>query len=115
MAFHIVRVETEAEMRAALQHTEPPEIILADYNLPEFSGPAALQALKATNLDIPFIMLSGAVSGRLRSKSMRDGCDSTSSQRTTSRVSSPPSSAETQRRLLCATNATALGSALYAS
>jgi PAS domain S-box-containing protein len=73
MAFHIVRVQTAAEMRAALQHIEPPEIILADYNLPEFSGPAALQALKATSLDVPFIMLSGAVSEETAVASMRGG------------------------------------------
>jgi PAS domain S-box-containing protein len=73
MAFHIARVQTAAEMFAALDHPEPPEIILADYNLPEFSGPAALQALKASHLDIPFIMLSGAVSEETAVESMRAG------------------------------------------
>jgi PAS domain S-box-containing protein len=73
MAFRIARVQTAAEMHAALRHPEPPEIILADYNLPEFSGRAALQALKATSLDIPFIMLSGAVSEETAVAAMRGG------------------------------------------
>ena len=41
-----------------------PDIILADYNLPMFSGPAALQMLRAEGLDIPFIMMSGCDLGR---------------------------------------------------
>ncbi len=73
MAFRIVRVQTGAEMQSALEHIYPPEIILADYNLPEFSGPAALQALKAARLDIPFIMLSGAVTEETAVDSMRAG------------------------------------------
>jgi signal transduction histidine kinase/CheY-like chemotaxis protein len=73
MAFHIIRVQTAAEMQTALDHIEPPEIILADYNLPEFSGPAALQALKASSHDIPFIMLSGAVSEETAVAAMRGG------------------------------------------
>jgi len=73
MAFDIIRVQTAVEMQRALDHPEPPEIILADYNLPEFSGPAALQALKASHHDIPFIMLSGAVSEETAVAAMRGG------------------------------------------
>jgi PAS domain S-box-containing protein len=67
------RVETAAEMLASLQGANLPDVILADYNLPTFSGPAALQLLKSTTLDIPFIMLSGAVSEDTAVDSMRSG------------------------------------------
>jgi PAS domain S-box-containing protein len=69
----ITRVETEAEMLAALNGAEAPELVLADYNLPNFSGPAALQLLKLSDLDIPFIMLSGGVSEETAVASMRAG------------------------------------------
>jgi nitrogen-specific signal transduction histidine kinase/FixJ family two-component response regulator len=69
----LTRVETESEMLAALDGAELPSIVLADYNLPSFSGPAALHLIKARNLDIPFIMLSGAVSEETAVSSMRAG------------------------------------------
>ena len=69
----INRVETAAEMRALLKSETLPDIILADYNLPDFSGPAALALLKSLRLDIPFIMLSGAVSEETAVSSLRGG------------------------------------------
>ena len=69
----IDRVETAAEMARALKAPELPDIVLADYNLPNFSGPAALQLVKATGFDIPFIMMSGAISEETAVESMRAG------------------------------------------
>jgi len=69
----MVRVETAIDMKAALTPEEPPDIVLADYNLPNFSGPEALQMVKASGMDIPFIMLSGAVSEQTAVDSMRAG------------------------------------------
>jgi PAS domain S-box-containing protein len=69
----ITRVETEADMVVALNEPQLPQLVLADYNLPHFSGPAALQLLRSSNLDIPFIMLSGAVSEETAVSSMRAG------------------------------------------
>jgi PAS domain S-box-containing protein len=73
ITFQIFRVQTATQMERALQHANVADVVLADYNLPEFSGPAALQALKTANLDIPFIMLSGAVSEETAVASMRAG------------------------------------------
>ena len=67
------RVETAAGMTEALTADPLPDIILGDYNLPNFSGPEALAMLKASGLDIPFIMLSGAVSEQTAVDSMRAG------------------------------------------
>jgi PAS domain S-box-containing protein len=69
----VVRVETAAEMLGVLEASALPDVILADYNLPNFSGPEALHLLKSSSLDIPFIMLSGAVSEENAVSSMRAG------------------------------------------
>ena len=54
------RVETAPQMSAALASVDW-EIILADYNMPEFSAPKALELLQETKLDIPFIIVSGGI------------------------------------------------------
>jgi len=54
------RVETAAELQAALQQ-QPWDVILADYNLPQFSAPEALKLLQASKLDLPFIVVSGGI------------------------------------------------------
>ncbi len=69
----VVRVETSAELTEALASGRSFDVVLADYNLPAFSGPAALQMLKASGHDIPFIMMSGAVSEETAVSSMRAG------------------------------------------
>jgi PAS domain S-box-containing protein len=53
------RIETEKEMRAALQ--ENWDIILSDYNLPAFSGLKALQILRESGQDVPIIIVSGII------------------------------------------------------
>ena len=73
VAAGIQRVETAAEMLDALSRPPRPSLILADYNLPHFSGPEALQILKSSGFDIPFIMLSGAMSETTAVESMRAG------------------------------------------
>ncbi len=54
------RVETESEYLWQLQ-AFPPELILADCALPEFSAVQALQLLQRTGLNIPFIVVSGTI------------------------------------------------------
>jgi len=53
------RVETEQDYLSQLDQGY--EIILADYNLPEFDGLRALELLKERGLDIPFIIVSGTI------------------------------------------------------
>jgi DNA-binding NtrC family response regulator len=69
----ITRVETSPAMLEALAGSDTPDVVLADYNLPNFSGPAALQLLRKSGLDIPFLMMSGAVSEETAVESMRAG------------------------------------------
>jgi len=54
------RVETAAQLQAALER-QPWDVIVADYYLPQFDAPAALAVLRGTGLDIPFIVVSGAM------------------------------------------------------
>lgn len=54
------RVETRAKMEEALgRHTW--DIILCDFSLPQFSAMEALATLKASGLDIPFLIVSGTI------------------------------------------------------
>src|SRR5450631_1602518 len=82
----ITRVEQADEMQAALHATHLPDLVLADYNLPTFSGPAALQLLKTARLDLPFIMLSGEVSEETAVSSMRAGAHDYVSKQNLSRL-----------------------------
>lgn len=54
------RVETRHSMLDALTNAEW-DVILCDYAMPRFSAEAALQTLKDSGQDIPFIITSGAV------------------------------------------------------
>lgn len=69
----VTRVETAEQMLKAFDGGSVPDVVLADYNLPEFSGPAALRLLKDLRVDVPFIMLSGAVTEEIAVSSMRAG------------------------------------------
>ena len=48
-------VQTEPEYLTGLE--KAPDIVLADYNVPEFDAPRALRLLNQRELDIPFIVL----------------------------------------------------------
>jgi signal transduction histidine kinase len=53
-------VQDEAAFTQALRK-HPPEIVLADYNLPNWKGMEALRVLRSVGHDIPMILVSGAV------------------------------------------------------
>src|ERR1700722_6139317 len=56
----IVVVQAEAEFeRQLLAHH--PDIVIADYNLPQWKGMEALEVLKRAGLDMPLIRVSGAL------------------------------------------------------
>lgn len=65
------RVETEAEYRAALDSA--PSLILADYRLPQMTGLAALQIMRQRGLDIPFIIVTGALGDEAAVECMKLG------------------------------------------
>jgi diguanylate cyclase (GGDEF)-like protein/PAS domain S-box-containing protein len=67
------RVDTEKEYVAALD--TPPDIILSDYHMPQFSGRRALTLLKQRALDIPFILVTGSIGEESAVEMMRLGAD----------------------------------------
>lgn len=66
-----LRVDTESEYNAHLGW--PPDIILADYNMPLLDAPRALDLLHELDLDIPFIVVSGAIGEDVAVAMMRRG------------------------------------------
>lgn len=54
------RVDTQEDYLQAL--LEIPDIILADYSLPQFTALQALRLLQENGLDIPFIVVTGTIS-----------------------------------------------------
>jgi signal transduction histidine kinase len=65
------RIETRAEFEAAL--TEPWDIVVSDYLLPGFGGLEALQMLRASGRQLPFILVSGQIGEDTAVEAMRNG------------------------------------------
>jgi len=65
------RVETEAEYLTVLGTL--PDLILADWRLPHFSGLRALHLMRERGLDIPFIIVSGSIGEETAIDAMRQG------------------------------------------
>jgi light-regulated signal transduction histidine kinase (bacteriophytochrome) len=66
------RVETPEDMTAALQRGQW-DIIISDYVLPRFSGLAALDILRQSGLDLPFIVVSGKIGEEVAVGAMKAG------------------------------------------
>jgi two-component system cell cycle sensor histidine kinase/response regulator CckA len=65
------RVETEEDF---LQHLQPlPEIILADFTMPEFDSLRALEILQERQIDVPFIIVSGTIGEERAVEAMKQG------------------------------------------
>ncbi len=54
------RVETGEALQAALAR-RPWDLIICDFSLPQFSAPKALEVLKQSGIDLPFIIVSGTI------------------------------------------------------
>src|SRR5262245_60697003 len=65
------RIETAAAMQVAL--AQPWDVIIADYNLPRFSGLAALAMVQQRRLDIPFLVVSGTIGEDMAVAAMKAG------------------------------------------
>src|SRR3954469_10520088 len=65
------RVETPQEFEAELARN--PDIILCDYSLPAMTAPDALRILRAQNVEIPLIVVSGIMDEETCVTSLRLG------------------------------------------
>ncbi len=66
------RIETSEAMQQALSNNQW-DLILSDYSLPRFSAPQALQVLKDSGLDLPFIIISGTIGEETAVNSLKAG------------------------------------------
>ncbi len=74
VAFISRHVTGKSEFIQALEGFEP-DIILADYSLPSFTGIQAFRILKHADARIPFILVTGALSEELALEFLREGVD----------------------------------------
>ncbi len=66
------RVDNPAAMTAALDR-HAWDLVIGDYSMPVFSGPAALALLRARDLDTPFIFVSGTIGEDVAVEAMKAG------------------------------------------
>jgi PAS domain S-box-containing protein len=66
------RLETADALNKALVENEW-DLILSDYNLPDFSALDALKILKESGLDLPFIIISGGIGEDVAVAAMKSG------------------------------------------
>jgi signal transduction histidine kinase len=68
---YVRRIDSEADFLAALD--DDWDVIISDFNLPGFSGLVALDLLKASGRDVPFILVSGEIGEDTAVEAMRNG------------------------------------------
>jgi DNA-binding NtrC family response regulator len=66
-----VKVDTREDYLKAIE--DGPDIILADYSLPQFTALEALHLLQDRGLDIPFIVVTGTISEEAAVETMVQG------------------------------------------
>jgi signal transduction histidine kinase len=68
------RVDKKKEFTQVVDEFQP-HIILADYSLPLFTGMEAFRMLKRKRLNIPFILVTGALSEQVALECVKEGVD----------------------------------------
>lgn len=68
----IVRVSTREDFLRGLQQL-PIDLILCDYDFPQFHGLTALELARKRRPDVPFIFVSGFMSDDLAAETLRQG------------------------------------------
>jgi hypothetical protein len=66
------RVDTAAAMADALARRSW-DLVLSDFSMPTFNAPAALEVLRASGLDLPFIIVSGTIGEDVAVAAMKAG------------------------------------------
>jgi signal transduction histidine kinase/DNA-binding NarL/FixJ family response regulator len=66
------RVDTAAALEAALAE-RPWDLVLSDYRMPGFTGMDALRILRASGLDIPFVLVTGAIGEEAAVAAVKEG------------------------------------------
>lgn len=74
LSFVTERVDTQSEYVEALNRFKP-DVILSDHALPQFNSMAALEIAQAKCPDVPFILVTGAVSEEFAVNCIKSGAD----------------------------------------
>ncbi|MBN2708532.1 MAG: response regulator [Calditrichaceae bacterium] len=69
---HYERVDTATDLVKALENEEW-DIVITDYSMPRFSAPAAIEIVKQKELEIPIIIVSGAIGEEIAVSALRAG------------------------------------------
>jgi two-component system cell cycle sensor histidine kinase/response regulator CckA len=64
-----------AQAFRTLLHRQPWDLVVSDYVIPGFGGPAALQILRESGLDIPFIIVSGKIGEDVAVEALHSGAN----------------------------------------
>lgn len=68
----MLRVTTRAEIEQALQSTEW-DIVISDHNIPGLSSEVVLELVKKSEVDVPFIIVSGSIGEDIAVAAMKTG------------------------------------------
>ncbi len=66
------RVDTAEALNTVLDQ-QVWDIVISDYSMPQFSGPAALALVRKKGLDLPFIIMSGTIGEEIAVETMKAG------------------------------------------
>ncbi|MGA7887393.1 MAG: PAS domain-containing protein, partial [Acidobacteriaceae bacterium] len=72
LTFTTRRVDNDQDFVRELEQS-PPDLILSDYHLPRFNGPAALALAQEKCPDVPFIFVSGAIGEEVAIDNLKRG------------------------------------------
>ncbi len=68
------RVENREDFLQSLREFKP-DVILSDFSMPQFTALEALRLLHASNIDLPFILVTGSQSEEVAVECMKEGVD----------------------------------------
>ncbi len=74
LAVHTHRVDSAADMARALADS-PWDAVISDHHLPGFSSSGALETLRNSGLDLPFLIVSGTIGEDVAVEAMHRGAD----------------------------------------
>ena len=72
--FHYTRVLDKVSFSEQLKAFVP-DLVIADFNLPQFNGIEAFQLMKREGFNLPFILVTGSISEKLINKLVKEGID----------------------------------------
>jgi len=72
LVYEAIRVETKEKFIEAIREFKP-DIIISDYEMPEFKGSSALAIALVECPEVPFILVSGAISEAFANEMLKAG------------------------------------------